>query len=260
MPTPLQLISTDFDGTLHSDFTEPRVPIALQEKLAQLQAEGATWLINTGRELAELSDGLAQADLSVHPDYVVAVEREIFRCAGDEFIPLTDWNEQCAATQNAIFEKNRARLPELFEWVNEHFDAQVYEDPWSPFCLIARNNADADVIQQRVNDHFADEPLLACVRNDIYARLSHTDYTKGTAMAEVARRLNIPREGIFAAGDHWNDLAMLQCDLAQWLVAPANAITEVLEHVRAQGGYVAESKYGEGVLEGIEWALATEVF
>jgi hydroxymethylpyrimidine pyrophosphatase-like HAD family hydrolase len=79
-------------------------------------------------------------------------------------------------------------------------------------------------------------------------------------MAEVARRLNIPREGIFAAGDHWNDLAMLQCDLAQWLVAPANAITEVLEHVRAQGGYVAESKYGEGVLEGIEWALATEVF
>ena len=24
MPTPLQLISTDFDGTLHSDFTEPR--------------------------------------------------------------------------------------------------------------------------------------------------------------------------------------------------------------------------------------------
>jgi hypothetical protein len=33
-----------------------------------------------------------------------------------------------------------------------------------------------------------------------------------------------------------------------------------MEHVRAQGGYVAESKYGEGVLEGIEWALATEVF
>ena len=154
MSTPLKLISTDFDGTLHSDFTEPRVPIALQEKLAQLQAEGATWLINTGRELADLCDGLAQADLSVHPDYVVAVEREIFRCAGDEFIPLTDWNEQCAATQNAIFEKNHARLPELFEWVNEHFDAQVYEDQWSPFCLIARNNADADVIQKRVNDHF----------------------------------------------------------------------------------------------------------
>jgi hydroxymethylpyrimidine pyrophosphatase-like HAD family hydrolase len=258
MPTPPQLISTDFDGTLHSDFAEPRVPISLQEKLAQLQRDGAKWLINTGRELADLRDGLAFADLSVHPDYVVVVEREIYRCAGDDFIPLADWNEQCAATQDAIFENNRARMPELFDWVNENFDAQVYEDSWSPFCLIARNNADADVIQQRVNDHFSDEPQLTCVRNDIYARLSHTDYTKGTAMAEVARRLNIPRAEILAAGDHWNDLSMLQTDLAQWLVAPANAITEVMDHVRAQGGYVAKSEFGEGVLEGIEWALSTE--
>ena len=45
MPTPLQLICTDFDGTLHSDFTEPPVPQALQTKLAQLQAQGATWVI-----------------------------------------------------------------------------------------------------------------------------------------------------------------------------------------------------------------------
>ena len=36
MPTPLQLICTDFDGTLHSDFTEPPVPYALQTKLAAL--------------------------------------------------------------------------------------------------------------------------------------------------------------------------------------------------------------------------------
>ena len=113
------------------------------------------------------------------------------------------------------------------------------------------------MIQQRVNDHFADEPQLACVRNDIYARLSHTDYTKGTAMAEVARRLNIPSEEIFAAGDHWNDLPMLQSDLAQWLVAPANAIPEVMEHVKAQDGFVAEGESGEGLLEGIEWALAS---
>ena len=77
-------------------------------------------------------------------------------------------------------------------------------------------------------------------------------------MAEVARRLNIPSEEIFAAGDHWNDLPMLQSDLAQWLVAPANAINEVMEHMRAQGGFIAESESGEGLLEGIEWALATE--
>ena len=80
MPTPLQLICTDFDGTLHSDFTEPPVPQALQAKLAQLQAEGTTWVINTGRTLNDLRLGIDNAELNVHPDYVVVVEREIFRC------------------------------------------------------------------------------------------------------------------------------------------------------------------------------------
>ena len=59
---PLQLICTDFDGTLHSDFTEPPVPHALQTKLAQLQAQGATWVINTGRTLDDLRLGIDHAN------------------------------------------------------------------------------------------------------------------------------------------------------------------------------------------------------
>ena len=51
MPTPLKLISTDFDGTLHSDYELPAVPEALQERIGELQATGVTWCINTGRDL-----------------------------------------------------------------------------------------------------------------------------------------------------------------------------------------------------------------
>ena len=93
------------------------------------------------------------------------------------------------------------------------------------------------------------------MRNDVYARLSHTEYTKGTALKEVARLLNIPCEGILAAGDHWNDMSMLQPDCAQWVVAPANAITEVAEYVKSINGFLANSDSGLGVLEGLEWAL-----
>ena len=49
---------------------------------------------------------------------------------------------------------------------------------------------------------------------------------------------------------------MLQSNLAEWIVAPANAIPEVIEHVEQQGGYVAQAPTGLGVLEGLEWALA----
>ena len=128
MPTPLQLICTDFDGTLHSDFTEPPVPHALQTKLAQLQAQGATWVINTGRTLNDLRLGIDNAELTVHPDYVVVVEREIFRCVEHGYEPLTDWNDRCTRTQAALFALIAERLPELFDWVNMNFNAKVYED------------------------------------------------------------------------------------------------------------------------------------
>ncbi len=251
----LQLICTDFDGTLHSDFTEPAVPIALQEKLRELQDNGVKWIINTGRTLEDLQYGLDKADLSVYPDYVVVVERDIYRYEGDEFIPHNEWNERCAAAQAALFAHIADRLPEIFEWVNLHFTANVYEDKWSPFCLIAGNNPDADEIQEFVEKKFADEPLLSFVSNDVYARLSHTEYTKGTALKEITRLLNIPCDGVLAAGDHWNDVSMLQPDCAQWIVAPANAITEVAQYVKSINGFIARSDCGLGVLEGLEWAL-----
>lgn len=255
MPSALKLICTDFDGTLHSDFTEPPVPKALQRKLKELQDDGTQWVINTGRTLEDLQHGLDLADLSVHPDYVVVVEREIHRWDGSKFQPHSEWNERCAATQAALFAQITDRLPEIFNWVNLHFTASVYEDEWSPFCLIAHNNADADEIQQFVEKQISNEPLLTFVRNDVYARLSHIEYTKGTALNEVARLLNIPCEGILAAGDHWNDISMLQPNCAQWIVAPANAITKVAQHVKSIDGFLANSDSGQGVLEGLEWAL-----
>ena len=111
------------------------------------------------------------------------------------------------------------------------------------------------IIQQFVEKQISNEPLLTFVRNDIYARLSHIEYTKGTALNEVARLLNIPCEGILAAGDHWNDISMLQPNCAQWIVAPANAITKVAQHVKSIDGFLANSDSGQGVLEGLEWAL-----
>ena len=53
-PLPIGLISTDFDGTLHADHEDPPVPADLQAILASLQAQGARWVINTGRDLAGL--------------------------------------------------------------------------------------------------------------------------------------------------------------------------------------------------------------
>jgi hydroxymethylpyrimidine pyrophosphatase-like HAD family hydrolase len=53
---PIRLISTDFDGTLFAEFESPPIPAELTDLIARLQAQGAKWVINTGRDLSSLME------------------------------------------------------------------------------------------------------------------------------------------------------------------------------------------------------------
>ncbi|MBK9137692.1 MAG: HAD family phosphatase [Verrucomicrobia bacterium] len=257
MELPFQLISTDFDGTVFSEFERQPVPPGLQQLLADLQARGARWVINTGRDLTSLLEAMARARLTVQPDFLVLVEREIHVRDGASFNPLEPWNSRCAADHAQLFAEVAADVPRLAAWVRERFEAAVYADPWSPFCLVARRNSDADVIHAWLNDYCAGVPNLTVVRNDVYARFSHAAYSKGSALGEICRGLGVSPERVFAAGDHLNDLPMLSRERARWLAAPANAIPAVKEAVRAGGGFVATLPAGLGVEQALIWALET---
>jgi hydroxymethylpyrimidine pyrophosphatase-like HAD family hydrolase len=254
--TPLiALISTDFDGTLFAEFENPPVPVELQQLIGDLQARGARWVINTGRDTSSLLECVARAHLSIRPDFLVVVEREIYRSEGARYLPVEPWNTACARDHAVLFAEIQPDLPRLFAWINGRFKASVYSDPYSPFCLIAENNQDADTIEAFLQDYCCTVPDLAIMRNDVYARFCHVAYSKGTALAELARRLQIPRERVLAAGDHLNDLPMLSRAVANWLVAPANAIEPVKTAVRNQGGFVSSLRHGLGVAEGIRFCL-----
>ena len=255
MSLPIQIISTDFDGTFFAEFENPPVPDELQRLIGRLQEAGTKWVINTGRDLSSLLETLARARLSARPDYLVVVEREIYVHDQAQYIGLEDWNRACARAHQELFARIRADLPRLVAWVTERFDAAVYEDSYSPFCLIAENNGDADVIHDYLNEYCAGVPELTVVRNDVYARFSHAAYSKGTALSEIARRLGVSRDHILAAGDHLNDLPMLSREHARWLVAPSNAIEPVKDAVRRQDGFVSDEPHGSGVVRGVEFFL-----
>ena len=69
------------------------------------------------------------------------------------------------------------------------------------------------------------------------------------ALEELCRLEGLPREDVFAAGDHYNDLSMLDGKYAGMPACPANAIDPVKETVRAAGGYVARARWADGVAE-----------
>ena len=64
MNLPIQLISTDFDGTLFSEFQTPPIPKQLQALIGELQGRGVKWVINTGRDMSSLMEALDHACIS----------------------------------------------------------------------------------------------------------------------------------------------------------------------------------------------------
>ncbi len=252
----IKLISTDFDGTLHADYEDPPVPEDLQALLGELQAGGVRWVINTGRDLAGLLEAVARAHLRVQPDFVVVVEREIYCRQAAQFADLPEWNARCRQAHADLFDRLRPHLPHLTAWVNGHPQAMVYEDRYSPFCVIAQNNPQMDAIQSYLESYCEQVPGLAVMRNDVYARFNHVEFNKGTALAEIARQIGVGPEETLAAGDHWNDLHMLSRTVAHHLVVPSNAIPRVKEAVLQQGGYVSHQPCGHGVARGLEHYLS----
>jgi HAD superfamily hydrolase (TIGR01484 family) len=257
MNPPIRLISTDFDGTLYSEFGFPHVPPMLQDQIARLQTEGAAWVINTGRDLSSLMETLGRCRLKIKPDFVVVVEREIYERSGSKLVELDDWNIECRQAHDKLFDAVATDLPQLIAWIQARFKATVYEDLYSPFCLVAESNEEADAICASMAEYCGSIPHLSLVRNDIYARLSHDSYNKGTALAEIAKRKAVPRESVFAAGDHYNDLPMLVSEFAGCLAAPENAIAAVKELVRSQGGFVSGFGQGHGVADALNFFLNT---
>jgi HAD superfamily hydrolase (TIGR01484 family) len=249
----LGLISTDFDGTIH-DLESPTTAIAPEflQRMAQAQKDGVKWVVNTGRTLEDVVDRLNSVPLDVWPDYIVSVEREIHHRNNGEYIAHEQWNSDCHLRHQELFARAHLSLSEMRKWLVTR-DVQLYEDAWSPLCIIASHLEEAEHVHSRVEEICREIPELCVMRNSIYFRFAHVGYSKGTALREVARILGVPHESVFAVGDHFNDIPMLTGEHARCVAAPSNAIPEVKEVVKKAGGFVASRPHAHGVCEALDY-------
>src|SRR5258707_12459139 len=105
MPSRIQLLSTDFDGTLVSHLGEPALDRPCMESIRELQDAGAIWAINTGRSVDLLEKGLAEFSLPIRPDFILTTERDVFRPGqnGGKWEPFGDWNHRCVRGHADLF-------------------------------------------------------------------------------------------------------------------------------------------------------------
>lgn len=250
----IRLLCTDFDGTIfHESGDSSPISPRFLSLIHSLKSKGVQWVISTGRDRHEVLATLHHCGVDVLPDYLSTVERELYERKGDDYEPMQPWNQICQEVHRKLYEKIASLLPPLEEWIKKNYSSSVlYSDGYSPLCFIARNNPEADRLLEEVEKHFAPVPEISLVRNDVYARLAHMDYNKGTTLLELQRHLGIGPEKVCVAGDHYNDIPMLRREVARFIVTPSNAIDQIKKLVLAEGGYVSGLSSGAGIAEGVE--------
>ena len=250
----IRLLSTDFDGTLVDHFATPPVTPALFELLAGLQRCGVAWAVNTGRDLRFALDGLREFAFPVEPDYILTNEREIFhRNPQGEWQDYGDWNHRCILAHERMFRAEAPFLDEMLRFIRDETAAQTIYENGQPVGLAAQTDAEMDRVIAHLHRARPANSRFHYQRNTIYLRFCHADYSKGAALGELCRLTRITPAETFTAGDHHNDLSMLDGRYAHWPAAPGNAIAEVKEAVQKAGGYVAQSRCSDGVVEALRY-------
>lgn len=252
----IELLATDFDGTLiEQDNEDTPLNPNFFDRLARLRTAGpVTWVINTGRPLDEIEEQLHLRQVPVWPDWVVVLEREIWRVHAQRkrLVSWQEWNERCTIVHNELFATAAPFWREVEIFVRTQTEAVFLEDPSSPIALRAKDHDEAERIHAHLAQLIAGWPGLAISRAHIWFRFSHADYHKGSCLQAVARELDIPRTHVMAIGDNLNDLPMLHLSVAGFIACPSNAAEPVKKQVHRERGYVAQSADIEGVIESLD--------
>lgn len=250
----IRLLSTDFDGTLVDHDAKPPVTPELYEIITELRRWGVLWAINTGRDLDFIQHGLEEYRFPMEPDFILTNEREIFhRNPQGRWQDYGDWNRRCVEVHDQLFEAEKGLLETTLAFITRDAIAQPLYEKGQLVGVITRDEAAMERVVEFLHAERAPDSLFHYQRNTIFLRFCHAHYSKGAALGELGRLTGITAAETFTAGDHHNDLSMLDGRFARWPMAPANAIEEVKETVRTAGGYVANRRCSEGVIEALRY-------
>lgn len=250
----IKLLSTDFDGTLVNHDQQPSVSPALFELLAEMRGKGVLWAINTGRAVHHIVEGLEEYAFPFQPDFIVTSERDIFRpqAGGSGWEDFGDWNERGIRAHTELYAEAKPILDEIHIYLKKNTNALPINE-LSGIGIIASDENEMEQIVRFIDTLRPQLPAFQYQRNTRYLRFCHANYSKGTALGELARLLKVPREAIFAAGDHYNDISMLDGQFARWVACPANSADAVKQTVRSAQGYIANATHSDGVVEALRF-------
>lgn len=246
------ILSFDFDGTLVHPQSDPIYHPGLGQMIRVLRGQGAAWVINTGRSLNQTLEGIAQYGIFTEPDFIIAQECDIYKPGF--FSRWTDygsWNRKARRAHDRFVKDHQQSFDAIKQLVETQTQASFFSGGEGDMGIVGTSNEELDAICAHIDEHTRQFPDIGYHRNGIYLRFSHSGYSKGTALSELARLLGLDSSACFAAGDNYNDLSMLDQRHARMIACPGNALDPVKQIVHSRGGFIATRFASEGMMEAL---------
>jgi len=248
----IKLIVTDLDGTLIGNDNEFAFSNAFAELLGSYRAAHDTlWVICSGRSRRNVANTIdAMAEMGLDPDYVIVHSAFVYANRRHHLRPQRAWNWGVRLHMFMSFFYLRGVLRDWQREINRTFKNVIcmYQRR-NQLRLRFRNREDADAGAEilrkkaKVFRHLRVYQYLAEVE------VRSASFTKGMAVEELSARLGIKRSEILCIGNGLSDLSMLDGVVAAHTGCPSNAEMDVIDQVHQSGGYIADGRSMEGVVE-----------
>lgn len=248
----IRLIATDLDGTLlgsSEDF--PLLP-RFHEKLNTYRRDyNAAWVVCTGRSLNSFRHMFAPLRmLGITPDYVIVRHAYIYSIRGTRYRPHRMWN---LSTRYRLYLEPRQVRQTLQIWHQLVRQAsggfrilrQTSDRLWLRF---QKENAALQAMQVLL-PHQADCQHLRLFKYYKEIDIRFVPFTKGIALSELSRHLEVSPEQVLAIGNGHNDISMLDGTYAHATGCPGNADDSIKKVVHESGGHIARAATLPGVME-----------
>ncbi len=248
----IRMLVTDADGTLLGQKPEFELFRAFRLKINDLRhVRGAVWVVCTGRGLRSFNRVFRPMRVfGIEPDFVIARHASIYERSRWGYWPHWLWNARVLWLEWRDKLEVRRALPLIRRAVLSR----------NPFAHVAFFN------RQRICFRFDDEGATQfgadIIREEakpfkylqVFQFPGEVDvrtvpFTKGLAVAELARHLEVGEDRILAIGDGHNDISMMEMNARCRTACPGNAAPEVMEVVHRTGGHIAKERSLAGVVE-----------
>ena len=214
----MKIIASDFDGTLYRNH---QISARDREAIRRWQAAGNLFGLVTGRDSGIREDA---AELGVTLDFTIAHSGALI-FDRDGVLLREDSFDAAIAKEYYSFAYDESG----FSFQHERPDTDNRVGRETQIELLLHTGEDARALCELINARFGDR--LNSFTNGVWINTVAVGTSKASGIANFAALCGVERENIFAVGDSYNDLSMLNAYDGYVVASASDGMKRLVSHV-----------------------------